>query len=195
MRPANTTPPGSRRYGPLAARSAGAPRPLATPVLRWNTDLGPAVRAVAWLPDHSAVLGLTIAGQLVRLNAADGSPAWDAGPSAGGALCLGVCPTAPIVATGHLDGSLRLRNAHTGKIVAQHRLGRAWVEHLSWSPDGRLLAAACGADLHLLDEVGQPHGVFRPAAAGITALHWMANSCCLAVGTATGQVALISTSA
>lgn len=159
-----------------------APSPaLSSPLLRWTAEVGHDVRAVAWLTDHSAVLVLTGAGRLVRLGATDGRPTWGEAECSGGILCCSVCPTAPIVATGHLDGYLRLRNAHTGKIMSQQHLGTAWVEHVRWSPNGRWLAAAGGRALHLLDEVGRPLGGYGGAESSVEHLSWRADSGALAV--------------
>lgn len=160
-----------------------APSPvLASPLLRWTAEVGHDVRTVAWLPDHSAVLVLTGAGHLVRLGAADGRPTWREAECGGGILCCSVCPTAPIVATGHLDGYLRLRNAHTGKIMSQQHLGTAWVEHVCWSPNGRWLAAAGGRALHLLDAVGRPLSSYGGAEQCVGHLSWRPDSGALAVG-------------
>ena len=174
---------GSRRYGPLAARPLRVPPPLAVPVVRWNTELGTAVTTVAWLHDHSAVLALTGAGQLVHLGGADGWPGWH---EAGGALCLSASPAAPVVATGHLDGMLRLRSAHSGKVVGQQRLGATWVEHVRWSPDGRWLAAAAGPLLYVLDEVGRPLGCWEHPGTAIEGLSWRADSGAVATASSSG---------
>ncbi|MCC2548191.1 WD40 repeat domain-containing protein [Hymenobacter sp. BT175] len=170
----------SRRFGPLASRQ---PTTFPAPVARWSTELGYAVREVAWLADHSAVLALTEAGQLVCLSAADGRPSWS---ETGGNMCLSASPGAPIVATGHLDGILRLRNAHTGKAVAQQRLGKTWIEHVSWSPDGHWLAAVAGPTLFLLDEVGRLIGSCDSQSAGIAGLSWRADSGAVALATRSG---------
>ena len=181
-------PPATRRYGPLAAAvlpTPAAPTSPAPAVRRWAAELGEAVQSVAWLPDHSAVLALTVSGRLVRLNGADGQPVWgDAAPTRG-VLCFGACPVGPVVATGHLDGQLRLRNTHTGRIVSEQHLGQAWVEHVRWSPDGRWLAAAGGRGLHLLDESGRLLASHRVPAGNIDALRWHPTAPTLAVGCGT----------
>lgn len=162
--------------------------------LRWATELGEAVQTVAWLPDHSAVLALTAAGRVMRLCAADGQPAWGATAPSEGALCLSLCPTAPVVATGHLDGTLRLRNATTGKTVSVQCLSPVWVERVSWSPDGQRLAAVCGRTLHLLNGLGQVLASYHGHQAAIETVCWRADSGALAT-TSAATVRLFSAGA
>ncbi|RFP64310.1 WD40 repeat domain-containing protein [Hymenobacter lapidiphilus] len=113
-----------------------------------------------------------MSGRLLRLSAATGFQDWT---RTDGALSLALCPTAPIVATGSPDGQLTLRNAYTGKVAGRQLLGQGWIEQLSWSPNGRILAAACNSTLHLLDALGLPLGYYQHSTT-ITSLHWQADS-------------------
>ena len=156
--------------------------PAATPYLavRWAGELGESIQAVAWLPDHSAVLALTAAGRVVRLQAADGQPTWGHEAPGNGAVCLGVCPCGALAATGHLDGTLRLRQTATGNSLNTVVLGPAWVEHVRWSPDGQWLAASSGRVLHLLDGTGRLLGSYAHPHT-LDSLSWQPDSRGLAV--------------
>ena len=152
-----------------------------TTARRWTTELGEETTAAAWLPDHQAVVLLTATGQLVCLSAVDGQPTWNTAAPSDGAACLGVCPTAPLVATGHVDGKLCLRDATTGKPVREHLLGPHPVACLGWAPNGQLLAASCGPDLHVLDNTGQPLAHYHGSGTNVAALCWRPDSGALAV--------------
>ena len=159
--------------------------------LRWQIEVGEEVRTVAWLPDHSAVLVLTGSGRVVQLRAADGQPMWGHTAPGDGAVCLSVCPSAPLVATGHLNGKLRLRTAATGKLVSEQQLGPSWVDCVAWSPNGQLLAATSGRVLHLLDATGQPLACYQGHDMGIDAICWRTDSGAFA--TASGNTARLFT--
>lgn len=167
---------------PLRPQLRPAPLPTgpAAPVVRWATELGEAVQTATWLPDRSAVLCLTAAGRVLRLRAADGQPTWGHDRHGNGAVCLSVCPCGALAATGHLDGTLRLRPTLTGHSLSTVRLGFAWVEQVSWSPDGQWLAASSGQELHLLDGTGRRLSS-RLHTHSIDSLSWQPDSRGLAV--------------
>ena len=165
------------------------PTPAAAPILpavaprlvvRWSGELGESIQTVAWLPDHSAVLALTAAGRVVQLQAADGQPTWGHEASGNGAICLDVCPCGAVAATGHLDGTLRLRQTATGHSLNTVALGPGWVEQVCWSPDGQWLAAVSGRVLHLLDGTGRRLGTY-PHPTILDQFSWQPDSCGLAV--------------
>ena len=147
---------------------------------RWATELDEATTAAAWLPDHQAVVVLTTTGQLVCLGAGDGRPTWSVAAANAGAACLAVCPVAPLVATGHADGKLCLRDATTGNPVHEQLLGPHPVANVSWAPNGQLLAASCGPDLHVLDHTGQPLARYHGPGTNVAALCWRPDSGALA---------------
>jgi len=51
---------------------------------------------------------------------------------------------ADLLATGGQDGLLRLWRANATQPHAELNLGKAWVEHLAWTPDAKHLAVAAG---------------------------------------------------
>jgi WD40 repeat protein len=57
-------------------------------------------------------------------------------------------------------------------VIKRLRPGMGWTEHIAWSPDGKLLAAATGKVLTLWNGAGEPVHKFEPYAATIAALAW-----------------------
>lgn len=159
------------------------PAPVAQDsLLLWQTDLDDYVAAVDWSHDHAALLVLTSAGRLLRLSATTGHQEWSEVAHPDGALCLATCPTSSVVATGGLDGRLVLRDAATGTILREQRLGTAWVEVVRWSPDGQVLAVTCGRVLHLFDTSGKLLAKYADHESTVAVLSWRADSGALATG-------------
>lgn len=151
-------------------------------LLLWQVDLDDYVAAVDWSHNRTGLLALTSAGHLLRLAAATGQTEWAELAHPAGALCLAACPSAPVVATGGLDGRLVLRNADTGQVLHEQRLGTAWVEVVRWSPDGQYLAVTCGRALHLFDAAGHALGKYADHESTVSVLSWRADSQALATG-------------
>lgn len=61
-----------------------------------------------------------------------------------------------------------------------HQQGR-WIDHVSASPDGNMLAYSCGKNLQLLQPDGAPHGIARPHVSSIGGLAFSPNGKRIAV--------------
>ena len=131
-------------------KAGGALRP------GWRARVPDYPRAMAWTPSGDLLLVLDAVGGLHAFDGATGAVRWhrpDAHP--GGGLAMSHHPRSPRLATGGHDGAVVTWDTQRGEPEKRWELGRAWVEHVSWSPDGGWLAAAAGRAVHAWSAEGQ----------------------------------------
>jgi WD40 repeat protein len=88
-----------------------------------------------------------------------------------GAITVAWQPGTKRLASSGQDSTVAFWNAE-GELIKRVRPGTAWTEHLSFSPDGKVLAAATGKVLSLFDSSGEQIHRFEPHAATVAALAW-----------------------
>ena len=121
--------------------------------LHWSTTLSESVAALAVVAGGEDVAVATLAGDVVILDATDGHVLGVGAGHAGGALCVAWSPDGSRLASGGVDGCVRLHGAVTAHRVPTEVGG--WVQALAWSPDGTRLAVAAGRSLVLLGAQGE----------------------------------------
>ena len=72
----------------------------------------------------------------------------------GGLLEMSINPDGDILATSGQDGVVIFRNCRDGKEMHKLQLGKGWVEHLKWSPDGKYLAIAFSKIVYVYNSSG-----------------------------------------
>jgi WD40 repeat protein len=117
--------------------------------LRWSQSLADAVAAIAWSGDGIALLTGTADGRLLRIGD-DGriQTRWQGHD--GGVTRLELQPgDERVLATAGEDGRVVLWDSATGEQQALLAEEGSWVEQLTWTPDGKVLAAAARKTISL----------------------------------------------
>lgn len=135
---------------------------------RWWRPLSEAVTALAW--DAHGGLWSACADGSVRRHDAGGTErrAWAAHDGGVTRLCLQ--PRSARLATAGEDGRVCLWG-DDGVLEDTLIEESGWVEHLAWTIDGRLLAAAAGPCIHLWRD-GESLGVWYQAGRTVLSLAW-----------------------
>lgn len=149
---------------------------------RWHVDVGDyAVDASISRDGALAAVG-TGAGDVVLVDMATGAERWRRAAHPGGVSAVAFSPSAGLLATAGQDGRARLLGAD-GSARAELPGKGGWVDHLAWSPDGRLVATTSGRVLRLWSSEGEPRLETEPHPSTVAGVAWKKNgreiaTCC-----------------
>ncbi len=145
----------------------------------WAAQLDDYVIDLGWSADGTRLAAAASSGPVSLFAATDGARV-DLPGHDDGANCLAWHPARPLLATGGQDAKVKFWDATNAQHTASSEIGGAWVEQLTWSPDGAKLAAAAGRHLAFLRADGSTLHAFKPAPKTISAIAWQPAGGCLA---------------
>ena len=150
-----------------AAAGATASPPLD---LQWATVMAESIADLAWAADGGTLYAGCADGLLTGF-LPDGEWRFRFEAHAAGITRLCPRPAGDLLATAGEDGRVRLWRSDSGEAMDTLVDQTQWVEHLAWSPDGALLAAAAGRRLHVADATGRSES-WEGHPGGIGAIAW-----------------------
>lgn len=140
---------------------------------QWSGSLDDYAIAGGWLLNGDALVVCDAAGSVCGFDGRSGLILWaQSEVHAGGALTLAVDPEGTTFATAGQDGQVLIWNSSDGQIRHVIEVGRGWVEHLAWSPDGLWLAVACARRLYVYSAEGTEIWRSDPHPSTISAIAW-----------------------
>src|SRR5262249_9713372 len=146
---------------------------LATLEPRGSAVLDTYIVDCAWSPDGASVVVAGGEGGVIRLDDAASKPrVRGLGEHAMGTLAVAWSPGRKQIAPSGQDGVVVLWDAADGADAKRIRPAAAWTEHLAYSPDGSMLAAAAGRVLSLWARDGSKLHEFEQHGGAIAALAW-----------------------
>ena len=90
----------------------------------------------------------------------------------GGLLAMSIHPNGEIFATSGQDGIVRILNCNNGEEIKAIKLGKGWVEHLSWSNGGLYLAIAFSKKVYVFNQDGNEQWVSEEHPSTVSAISW-----------------------
>lgn len=125
----------------MSERQKKAPEGVLHP--GWTAQVGDYASVGGWAAGGKSILVGDAAGGVYAFEGTSGACVWDReGAHEGGVLALAIHPNGSTFATAGEDGRVLIWTAGDGHMVTTLDIGKGWVEHLAWSPDGAWLAVA-----------------------------------------------------
>jgi WD40 repeat protein len=125
----------------------------------WQAVLDESAVAVNWSPSGEWLAAVSATGKVYLFDAASGTCVRDWSAHRFGATRLAWHPQEKRFVTAGQDGFVRLWDVGSQTVPTQPSneldCGAEWVEHISWSPNGRLLATGAGRKLKLWTRDGE----------------------------------------
>jgi len=119
----------------------------------WSVTLDETPVALRWAPNMHALTAAPAEGEIVLIDAGDGSVNQRWPGHQGGNLTLEWHPELPRFATGGCDGLVKVWAQDEAHPLITLEAGKGWVEHVQWSGGhpqiSAKLAASCGRDVYV----------------------------------------------
>ena len=89
-----------------------------------------------------------------------------------GPLATSVNPEGSLIATAGQDGNVFIWDLSSGICATKFKIGSGWIEHLSWSQDGKYLAATCSRNVHVINAKGEEIWKSESHPSTVSAIEW-----------------------
>lgn len=134
-------------------------------------DLQEPVSSLDWSPDGKYVVVAGTEGSLAIVDAANGRLRRKLSGHKS-AMRAAWSPNGLWIVSEGQDGKIKLWHFQSGELFRELEGGAAWVEHVTWSRDGSVLATGAGKSLRLWNVAGERYLEFAGHESTITALQW-----------------------
>ena len=117
----------------------------------WSSQVNDYAIVCGWNPTGTIFIVGGSSGSLYAFDGNSGNILWKKeNIHDGGLLAMSICPEGDIFATSGQDGFVGLWDLEKGKEIKFIKIGKSWVEHLKWSPNGQFLAVACSRNVSVI---------------------------------------------
>ena len=139
----------------------------------WSAQVDDYPIVCGWILSDKALVVGDVQGGLYSFEGKSGSTIWRRKEvHQGGLLALSIHPKGQIFATAGQDGRVCIWEAKEGDLIRDLGLGKGWVEHLKWSPDGRFLAVVFSRYVFLFDAEGKEQWRSDEHPSTVSAIAW-----------------------
>ena len=143
----------------------------------WCSTVNDYAIAGGWALGGSALLVADVTGGLCAFDGHSGEILWQRAETHGaGLLAMAFHPNGELFATSGQDGRVLIACAKSGKVKRTIELGKGWVEHVSWSPNGQWLAISIARRIHLYRTDGTEAWRTEDHPSTVSSISWSGNS-------------------
>lgn len=138
----------------------------------WRIIIDDYVIDAEWSPDGSLLAAAAVSGPVACLNTENGELAWNVHAHGFGTTEVAWHPGLEMLTSAGQDGTVRHWDPADGTEIATLVGGDIWVEHVAWSPNGKILASSAGKQLRLWDPAGSLIRTFDRHQSTISDIAW-----------------------
>ena len=139
----------------------------------WSAQVDDYAIVCGWALQGKTFLVGDVAGGLYAFEGISGKLIWQIKDiHKGGLLAMSIHPNGKTFATAGQDGHVCIWESKEGKSTKTLELGKGWVEHIKWSPDGKFLAVVFTKYVHVFDENGQERWRSEEHPSTVSAIAW-----------------------
>ncbi len=139
----------------------------------WSASVGDYAIAGGWTPRGETFIVVDAAGGVYAFDRKSGASVWARQEGhGGGVLAMAIHPAGTAFATAGQNGKVLVWSVAEGQVKHAIEVGKAWVENLAWSQDGRLLAASCSRQVRAYDTDGSEVWRSDDHPSTVSALTW-----------------------
>ena len=121
----------------------------------WNAYVNDYAISGGWNYNGEVLIICDAAGGIYVFDGKSGEVIWSQGQvHEGGILSAAIHPLTDRFATGGQDGKIIIWNTHQKNREKVIDLGDGWIENLSWSQDGEMLAVSCSRTVYVYTKEG-----------------------------------------
>ena len=121
----------------------------------WNHYVNDYAISGGWSSNGKALIICDAVGGVYVFDGKSGEVIWSQGQvHEDGILSAAIHPSVDMFATGGQDGKIIIWNTHKKKSDKVIDLGDGWIENLSWSKDGEMLAVSCSRTVYVYTKEG-----------------------------------------
>jgi len=139
----------------------------------WSAQVDDYAIVCGWALQGKAFLVGDAAGGVYSFEGKSGKLIWRTKDiHKGGLLAMSIRPDGNTFATAGQDGHVLIWESKEGKSINDLELGRGWVEHIKWSPDGKFFAVVFTKYVYVFNEKGQEHWRSAQHPSTVSAIAW-----------------------
>ena len=139
----------------------------------WTANVDDYPISCSWANKINTLMVSDVSGGIFAFDGESGNVIWESTNNHDNALLTtSLNYLDDLLASSGQDGKILIWDIKEGNIFSEVNLDDGWIEHLSWSPNGELLAASCSRNAYIFDKHGVQKWKSESHGSTISAIAW-----------------------